>query len=112
MMFLKEAAHNLPRSIERGPVEAIIPRSDSEPTSIPFRAQLSAAPLKHDSLLRFGFAAIGLPRSIERGPVEAFHRPDAAEPGFPFRAQLSAAPLKRAGSRASSSCCKRPSALN
>jgi len=60
----------LPRSIERGPVEA------------------AGLPAVRNSLE-------GLPRSIERGPVEARARVRRDVGVNPFRAQLSAAPLKR-----------------
>ena len=61
----------IPRSIERGPVEAIVFRLLTEFKVESFRAQLSAAPLK---LLFWQTLQI---------------------PCVSFRAQLSAAPLKR-----------------
>ena len=67
---LLEIADFLPRSIERGPVEAMVWRRGSRHDTT-FRAQLSAAPLKrlwHRPIARH---ATILPRSIERGPVEA-----------------------------------------
>ena len=49
----------------------------------PFRAQLSAAPLKQFAFSREPEQLLGIPRSIERGPVEAaaFHLPLLRQPG-------------------------------
>ena len=108
----------LPRSIERGPVEARVDGATEGRRRLTFRAQLSAAPLKLSacgvcarrhvlprSIERGPVEAVSvevtrgvvyLPRSIERGPVEACGvMPTAAEPLKTFRAQLSAAPLKQ-----------------
>ena len=85
---------SLPRSIERGPVEARVTRW--RPLAwCPFRAQLSAAPLKPGHPRNSTVSRKTLPRSIERGPVEALLDDGAEYVGHaPFRAQLSAAPLK------------------
>src|SRR5208282_4297126 len=86
----------LPRSIERGPVEALPDQREPADFWQSFRAQLSAAPLKRHvaSFCRAGPGV--LPRSIERGPVEAEERWfPVLTTGLAFRAQLSAAPLKR-----------------
>ena len=60
-----------------------------------FRAQKSAAPLKHNDGDPDDASFPGFPRSKERGPVEA--RKDGVEfvgARLTFRAQKSAAPLK------------------
>src|SRR5579883_521721 len=83
-----------PRSSERGPIEAAIPRNLSI-HSCHFRAHPSAAPLKPISK-PFTFSATKtFPRSSERGPIEA-SRKDGPREGkdFHFRAHPSAAPLK------------------
>jgi len=92
---LTEGDEFIPRSIERGPVEAgctwevpgenaVIPRS------------IERGPVEAIGL-PWSFAGLpAIPRSIERGPVEAKMYPDKEiVDGVSFRAQLSAAPLKR-----------------
>ena len=61
---------------------------------IPFRAHMSAAPLKRFSVA-YTFATLAfLPRSHERGPIEADSLPLRTRRQTPFRAHMSAAPLK------------------
>ncbi len=92
----RRGAPSIPRSIERGPVEATAgehtvlqqrgspfraqlsaaplkpsPDADSAIISGSFRAQLSAAPLKLRCSKSLHGVVMNLPRSIERGPVEA-----------------------------------------
>ena len=62
---------HLPRSIERGPVEAFARPVHRDLVVPTFRAQLSAAPLKRCGSAIHDRPEISLPRSIERGPVEA-----------------------------------------
>ena len=86
----------LPRSIERGPVEAAarqrvkLPQHPLLPRSIE-RGPVEALRSPCQTIRR----SANLPRSIERGPVEAWTARNALSQGFcAFRAQLSAAPLK------------------
>ncbi len=61
-----------PRSIERGPIEALIPGQRATAKIQNFRARLSAAPLKLSGLgAGRRLHSSGFPRSIERGPIEA-----------------------------------------
>ena len=62
---------DLPRSRERGPVEAR-QRWRDQALAASFRAHVSAAPLKHELGVWPGGHPQTLPRSRERGPVEAF----------------------------------------
>ena len=70
----KSDESRLPRSIERGPIEAKLFGIPYEFRGHAFRAQLSAAPLKLRPLGILLYANASLPRSIERGPIEANDR--------------------------------------
>src|ERR1035437_6716617 len=85
-VYRSPSARALPRSIERGPVEAHFTEA-AIPTLCAFRAQLSAAPLKHKGRCLKGPALAALPRSIERGPVEA-SPPALAHSNCPFPSAL------------------------
>src|ERR1039457_5809589 len=83
----------IPRSIDRGPIEAKCWRAASQ-SWLQFRDQLIAAPLKRYGSVAHDRNASEIPQSIDRGPIEALSA--CVPPGqYPqFRDQLFAAPLK------------------
>jgi hypothetical protein len=82
-----------PRSLERGPIEALPP--EMVPTvKTDIRALSSAAPLKRGQRGRHVRRIHRYPRSLERGPIEAAKRIWWAASGRYIRALSSAAPLK------------------
>ena len=88
----------IPRSIERGPVEADS-RYEDRPAEYSIPRSIERGPVEATwRRLQRIRSRRSIPRSIERGPVEAFDGAEIpGERGCAFRAQLSAAPLKQLG---------------
>ncbi len=113
----RPTTRGLPRSRERGPIEAssatpirpdrtsfrvlanaaplkLILALDSSDQSRPFRVLANAAPLKPHSAARCVLERARLPRSRERGPIEAAVPAIPSSPEGSFRVLANAAPLK------------------
>src|ERR1035437_1390992 len=96
MTTVRGLSNSLPRSIERGPVEAEGARTCG-PGWWTFRAQLSAAPLKQNEPFDLRYLIHAFRAQLSAAPLKHRRRPRRHKPLVAFRAQLSAAPLKLVG---------------